>query len=135
MNRPIYLLDTHALIFWATATEMSPEFLDFLDEQDRLEHLLVSSISFWEIALLTQKGKLTFSNLHQWKDELLKNTHLQLINPTVAEMIDATLLPPHHKDPFDRLLIVQAINHEAWLVSKDSTIAHYEVEIFWMSQT
>jgi len=131
MKQQFYLLDTHALIFWATATEMSPEFLNFLDEQDRLGHLLVSSISFWEIALLTQKGKLAFSDLHRWKDELLKNTYLQLIHPSVTEMIDATLLPVYHKDPFDRLLIAQANNHQAQLVSKDSAIAHYDVDVFW----
>jgi len=133
MSKTRYLLDTHAVILWVTQTEMSPEFLNFLDEQDRLGHLLISSLSFWEIALLTQKGKLAFSNVHQWKEELLKNTHLQLITPTATEMIDSTLLPPHHKDPFDRLLIVQANHHQAWLVSKDSMMKHYEVDIFWMS--
>jgi len=133
MNPTNYLLDTHALIFWATETEMSSEFLGFLDTQDQLKCLFVSSLSFWEIALLVQKGKLTFPNLHQWTDELFKNTQLQLIYPTIEEMINATLLPKYHKDPFDRLLITQANYHQAWLVSKDSIIPKYPVKIFWMS--
>ena len=84
------------------------------------------------MGLLTQKGKLAFTDVHAWKEELLKNTNLKLINPTVDEMIEATLLPNHHKDPFDRLLIIQANHHNALLVTKDSIIQQYAVPTFWM---
>jgi len=50
-----YLLDTHALIFWFSKENVSQEYIDFLDEQNELENLYVSSISFWETALLVKK--------------------------------------------------------------------------------
>ena len=75
---------------------------------------------------------MAFTDVNAWKEEILKNTNLKLINPTADEMIDATLLPKHHKDPFDRLLIVQANHHNANLVTRDSLISHYAVQTFWM---
>lgn len=132
MKDQYYLLDTHALILWNLKQGISQEFIQFLDYQDRLGGLLISAISFWEIALLTQKGKLALPDIHAWKEELFQNTNLKLINPTVEEMIDATLLPNHHKDPFDRLLIIQANYHNLLLVTKDSIIRNYAVQTFWM---
>ena len=132
MKENYYLFDTHAIIFWNLKEEMSKDFIQFLDNQDKQGHLLISSISFWEIALLTQKGKLAFTDVHAWKEEILKNTNIKVINPTADEMIDATLLPKHHKDPFDRLLIVQANHHNAILVTRDSLISNYAVQTFWM---
>jgi PIN domain nuclease of toxin-antitoxin system len=81
---------------------------------------------------LVKKGKVALNNIHAWKAELFKNTNLKLINPSVDEMIDATLLPNIHKDPFDRLLIIQANHHGALLVTKDLIIPQYDVQTFWM---
>jgi PIN domain nuclease of toxin-antitoxin system len=47
-------------------------------------------------------------------------------------MINSTLLPDHHKDPFDRLLVVQANQNSLLIVTKDKNIDKYEVETFWM---
>lgn len=71
-----YLLDTHALIFWSIKEDISADLVQFWDDQDQRGNLLVSSISFWEIALLVKKGKLQLSNIHEWKEEILKNTHV-----------------------------------------------------------
>ncbi len=132
MKKTAYLLDTHALIFWASRTDVSIEFITFFDKQEQHGSLYVSSITFWEIAFLVQKGKLSISDTHAWKDELLSNTSLHLINPSASEMIDSTLLPPHHKDPFDRLLIAQANSHNLILVTKDRIIPAYKVSCVWM---
>lgn len=132
MTQQSYLLDTHALIFWVESTEMSDDFIDFLDEQQRLGMLYASTISFWEVALLAKKGRIGVTDVHAWKDDLLNNTALQLIDPTATEMIDSVSLPDHHKDPFDRLLIAQARRHTMTLVTRDTEIANYDVSIFWM---
>ncbi len=132
MKRNYYLLDTHALIFWNNQFSMSNEFIKFLDKQNQIGTLYVSSISFWEIALLVKKQKLALSDIHAWKNELINNTNITIAEPTVSEMINSTLLPDHHKDPFDRLLIAQANQQEFFLVTQDQTIQKYKVKQFWM---
>lgn len=127
-----YLLDTHTLIFWAETTEISAEFIDFLDEQQALGRLFVSSISFWEAALLVKKGRIAVADVHAWKNDLLGNTNLQMIDPTADEMIESTALPDHHKDPFDRLLIAQALRRDMLLVTRDADIQQYAAPCFWM---
>ena len=127
-----FLLDTHALVFWINRENISQALLKFLDEQDSLELLMVSNISFWEIALLVQKGRLELNDIFTWKTEIFKNTHLKLITPSIDELIQSTQLPEYHKDPFDRVLITQTNWHNAKLVTKDSIIPKYDVETFWI---
>jgi PIN domain nuclease of toxin-antitoxin system len=125
-------LDTHALIFWSSKEWVSQNFLNFLDRQTAKGNVFVSSISFWETALLSKKKKIEINNIHEWKSGLLENTNIRIINPSASDMIDSTLLPDHHKDPFDRLLIVQASRHKAILVTKDTSILSYSVDTFWV---
>ena len=132
MKRESFLFDTHALIFWVNKTAVSKEFVDFFDKQEQQGTLYVSSITFWEIAFLVQKKRITIPDTRTWKDELLSNTNVHLINPSASEMIDSTLLPPHHKDPFDRLLITQANTRNLILVTQDRRINAYEVAQIWM---
>lgn len=132
MKKDSYLFDTHALIFWSNKELVSDDFIKFFDKQDQKGNIFVSSISFWEIALLVKKGKIEMKDTHGWKNEILSNTNIKLINPTSSEMIDSTLLPDHHKDPFDRLLIAQAHRNKLLLVTKDKKIQKYTVSTFWI---
>jgi len=127
-----YLFDTHALIFWNTGQGVSKEFVEYFDKQAKSGKVLVSSISFWEAALLSKKGRIAISNVEEWKSELSKNTDIRIIETTASEMIESVLLPDHHKDPFDRLLIVQTKRYDALLVSKDTKIRDYGIETFWL---
>ena len=79
-----------------------------------------------------RKGRISISDVHLWKNEILNNTNIRLIDPSVSEMIESTLLPDHHKDPFDRLLIAQANQNNLLLVTKDKYVQKYDVEIFWI---
>ncbi len=131
MKRKQYLFDTHALVFWYTRQSVSKEFIKYFDAQNNLGNLCISSISFWELALLTKKGKLQIEDVESWRIELLTSTNLVLLEPSSSEMIKSVLLPDFHKDPFDRLLIVQANNNNATLVTKDKNISKYSVPVFW----
>lgn len=132
MTTGSYLLDTHTLIFWVASTNISSDFIQFLDEQQNLGRLYVSTISFWETALLAKKGRIAVVDVHAWKNDILTNTNLQLLEPSATELIDSVALPDHHKDPFDRLLVAQANRRNMTLVTRDAELSEYEVSRFWM---
>lgn len=132
MKKNAYLFDTHALLFWNNREFVSEGFIAFFDDQAQKGHVYVSSISFWEIALLVKKGKISMSDVHAWKNEILSITDIRLVEPSASEMIYSTFLPDYHKDPFDRLLIAQANQNSLVLVTKDRDIQQYEVTVFWM---
>jgi PIN domain nuclease of toxin-antitoxin system len=127
-----YLLDTHALIFWVEREQISTEFIEFLDMQAKKGKIIISSASIWEIALLRKKGRLDIEDVHRWKDDIISHSQAKVIDPTTDDMIDSTLLPDHHKDPFDRLLIAQAVNNNVIFVTRDRNISRYSLETFWM---
>jgi PIN domain nuclease of toxin-antitoxin system len=127
-----YLLDTHALIFWVTGNRVTEKFMEFIDDRSRENLLLVSSITFWEIALLSQKGKIEISDVQGWRTELFQKTNLFEVDPDALTMMSSVQLPDIHKDPFDRLLIAQALSLKSVLVTKDQTIRKYPVETFWI---
>jgi PIN domain nuclease of toxin-antitoxin system len=128
-----YLLDTHALLFWVDGS-LGEEFVAFLDDQNQQGRLFVSDISFWEIALLVNKGRLELEivDVMAWAAEFLAVSGIRTLSPTMTEMIQSVALPPHHKDPFDRLLIAQAVNQQCVLVSRDTAVQAYDIEIFWL---
>ena len=132
MKKDAYLFDTHALVFWNYKVAVSEAFVKYFDRQAQHGTLYVSSVTFWEVAFLVKKERLAIPDIHAWKDELLNYTSIQLIRPSSSEMIDSTLLPDHHKDPFDRLLIAQAIQNDLILVTQDQRIQKYDVRHIWM---
>jgi PIN domain nuclease of toxin-antitoxin system len=131
VSQDSYLLDTHALIFWVDRS-LSADFLALLDNCNQNGRLFVSSISFWEIALLAQKGRVTIQNVHKWREEVISLSNIRLLDPTVTEMIDSVLLAQHHTDPFDRLLIAQAAARNLTIVSRDRVMQNYAVTLFWL---
>jgi PIN domain nuclease of toxin-antitoxin system len=120
-----FLLDTHAVL-WAIA---DPDRLS-ADARARMEApsstVLVSAASAWEIGIKRALGKLDFEGaLH---------THLPRLRfqPLPISLAHATLagdLPMVHRDPFDRLLVAQAMLEGATLISRDAALAAYDVEV------
>lgn len=82
--------------------------------------------------MLAKKGRIEVTDVHAWKNDILANTNLQLLEPSATEMIDAVTLPDHHRDPFDRLLIAQANRRNMTLVTRDAELSEYGVACFWM---
>ena len=126
-----FLLDTHAVIHWQLGTAMPPALSDDLDVASRSGLVLVSAAAFWEIALLARKGRLEIDDVTSWKNELLAATGAQLAAPHVDDMIASVALPPHHRDPFDRLFVAQARSLRAVLVSRDAVFKTYDVATRW----
>jgi PIN domain nuclease of toxin-antitoxin system len=118
------LLDTH-IALWAITGDAT------LDEEflDRLRHdpdIFLSPVSLSEITIKQATGKLTGpADLA----EQVRDMGFRELPVTYAHAIAAGRLPPHHRDPFDRMLVAQAAVEGLTLVSRDESIARYDVDI------
>jgi len=121
------LPDTHTVLWWAhEPSRLSPTANDLL--RDRRNEVLLSAAVAWEIAIKTALGKLAARP--RLVAELLSRGGVELAI-TVAHADAAGALPLHHRDPFDRMLIAQAIAEGAALVSADPAMRAYEVPVVW----
>jgi PIN domain nuclease of toxin-antitoxin system len=125
----IYLLDTHYLL-WAIADpgKISRNIKGIIT--DPAHRILVSTISFWEAALKSSLGKLDMSG---FSPEDLPDTCLEMgFEILQLSSHDCSsyhnLKAVHHKDPFDRMLIWQAIRHNYILISVDNNVKKYKSE-------
>jgi PIN domain nuclease of toxin-antitoxin system len=117
------LLDTHVLIW---ALENNPALsADAKENIIRPENLVfVSAVSVWEIAIKKRLGRLTVPDNLQEEIQIHRFTPLA-VNYDHAEL--AGELPPIHKDPFDRMLIAQAVTEKLTLITRDEQIRRYDV--------
>jgi PIN domain nuclease of toxin-antitoxin system len=118
------LLDTH-IALWAITGDVALE----EDLLDRLRHdpdVFLSPISLWEITIKQATGKLAGpADLA----ERVRDMGFRELLVTNAHAIAAGRLPAHHRDPFDRMLVAQATVEGLTLVSRDESIARYDVDI------
>ena len=119
------LLDTHTLIWWlAKNPTLSNTAKDAIANPDNI--VFVSAASAWEMAIKKSLGKL------QAPDDLKQQLEKNRFAPLAID-IDRGLaikqLPHHHKDPFDRILIAQAIHERLTIVSRDRIFNSYDVAI------
>lgn len=126
----MYLLDTHIIVWLAR----EPHKLD-----ERIKALLLqksaciyfSAVSLWEIAIKNALGKKDFNiDVELLYQQLIENQYLEL--PVLSKhCYPIKNLPLHHKDPFDRMLIAQAISENLTLITEDHYILQYpHVKIF-----
>ena len=118
-----FLLDTHALLWWLA----EPQRLDGRTYEaiaNTFNEVFISSISGWEIALKRALGKL------QAPDNLEASIKKQGFTPlplTFRHAEQAGALPPHHGDPFDRMLVAQAQIEGLIVITRDRHISRYDV--------
>jgi PIN domain nuclease of toxin-antitoxin system len=119
------LLDANAFIWaYARPTELSPAARRALN--DVANDRLVSIASLWEIAIKMSIGKLAFAeNLAQALDDIAA-TSLPI---TLVHVARVRSLPFHHRDPFDRMMIAQAIEEGMTIVTRDRRVAPYGVPV------
>ncbi|WP_166281765.1 type II toxin-antitoxin system VapC family toxin [Lyngbya confervoides] len=125
------LLDTHALIWWISSSEQLPQqVLDLLEDSDNPLFLSVASI--WEIQIKCQNGKLELGKpLAQLISNQQANNGLAILLIEPAHVYALQGLPDVHRDPFDRIMIAQAIMENLAFVSADRVLSGYPVRQVW----
>lgn len=121
------LLDTHALVWWITDDRrLGRRARAAIGEGD----VLVSVVSLWEIEIKRGLGRID-ADTKAILDEVSRTEgfHLLEVGPShIASLVD---LPPLHRDPFDRMLVAQALREDVALLSRDRGLRRYPIEVVW----
>ncbi|MDH3656191.1 MAG: type II toxin-antitoxin system VapC family toxin [Myxococcales bacterium] len=125
------LLDTHAIVWWATGDQrLSRRARVAIADPDT--EVFISIASAWEIQTNATLQKLT---LHESVGALYRtliiDQNFRMIGIELNDIDHLSTLPPHHRDPFDRLLVAQALRGNFTLVTKDSIVSSYGAPTLW----
>lgn len=118
------LLDTHALLWWLNDDEKLGDHARGLIG-DPENDVLVSAVSLWEITVKLRIGKLD-ADIEEIL-AILPSQGFDRLDITDAHLIALRALPLHHRDPFDHLLMAQAMAEGAHFVSQDQNVALYGI--------
>jgi len=127
MNR--LLLDTHALIWFVSNDTNLP--VSTRDKIESAEDVFLSIASLWEMAIKLNIGKLPLQGNFEDIEPQLIAAGITILPVTFADTVQFRYLPLHHRDPFDRILVAQAINHSLVLVSRDVAFDAYDLQRLW----
>jgi PIN domain nuclease of toxin-antitoxin system len=120
------LLDTHVLLWWFSQSLTLKGNVRALIA-DPATPIFVSSASFWEAAIKRAKGRLTFDGA-ELVGAVVQNG-LRQLPITTAHALAAGDLPRHHDDPFDRMLVAQALAEGLTLITRDARLRAYQVAV------
>lgn len=126
-----YLVDSHALV-WSILDDhrLSTQARRIFRRPPGTLH--VSMISFWELSIKITIGKLRTlgSSIAYFQDEC-QEYGIEVLPLRMEHILRSETLPLHHRDPFDRLIIAQAIEENLVLLTDDTNIRRYPVKTIW----
>ncbi|GAB1542860.1 type II toxin-antitoxin system VapC family toxin [Scytonema sp. NUACC21] len=125
------LLDTHAFIWWVTDdTRLSSTARSIIIDPGNV--LFLSAASAWEIVIKVRLGKLTLPDVpERYIPSRLEINRFESLAIQMVHALQVTNLPDLHRDPFDRILIAQSQVEKAPIITADSQIAQYPVNVIW----
>jgi PIN domain nuclease of toxin-antitoxin system len=124
------LLDTHAFLWFIDDSPALSSRAKLLLEAEN--ELFLSVGGLWEIAIKLRLGKLTVAMpTESLMTEHLTANNIEILPISVPHLIQITTLPLHHRDPFDRLIIAQALVERMPVVSADPAFDAYSIERLW----
>jgi PIN domain nuclease of toxin-antitoxin system len=123
------LADTHVLL-WALLRPAELQARAGRALRSPANDVLVSAASFWEIAIKAAVGKLRLpGEPAEWLPAAVERTGFALLDVTGPHGLAAGALPAHHRDPFDRMIIAQALSEGLVVVTRDARFAAYGVSV------
>lgn len=126
-----YLLDTHTFLWFIENNKNLPDSTRSLIQTTQ-DNVYVSIVTPWEIAIKTSIGKLALSKPIEalFPSEMTINSFI-LLPISYSHSIELVNLPFHHNDPFDRMLIAQAMNESLSIISRDASFDDYGIHRIW----
>jgi PIN domain nuclease of toxin-antitoxin system len=126
-----YLLDTHVFLWWvADDKRLSGPARDILGSTEN--ELVFSVASSWEMAIKSRLGRLTVKDgLESFLTKHIELNAMTILPVDLRHTFQLNNLPLHHRDPFDRILIAQALASDLTLVTGDRLIRQYDVPVVW----
>ena len=126
-----YLLDTHTFLWFIENNKNLPDSTRSLIQTTQ-DNVYVSIVTPWEIAIKTSIGKLSLSKPIEALFPLEMTTNSFILLPiSYSHSIELVKLPFHHNDPFDRMLIAQAMNESLSIISRDASFDDYGIHRIW----
>jgi PIN domain nuclease of toxin-antitoxin system len=125
------LIDSHAIVWWMTDDpRLSPTARRGLGSPQHERFLSLASL--WELSLKVAAGRLqgigaTIDNLRQ----ACAKQSIQILPITYEHIVRVESLPPHHADPFDRLLVAQALEESLTILTADRALSRYPAPVLW----
>lgn len=126
----MYLLDTHALLYFLyDSTKLSKKASDIIYQDNEKIH--VSIASFWEIAIKSSIGKLVTKSSISKIAQTCEKEQFEILSIKPLHLDNIRQLPRIHGDPFDRLIISQAMTENLVIITKDGMIPQYDIKTIW----
>ena len=123
-----YLIDTHTFLWFNEGSaDLSNTAKQLIIDKDN--EIFISIASLWEISIKTSLNKLTITGSYELIIEDVTENDMELLPINFAHTVIQNKLPFHHRDPFDRIIISQAIAENMMLISKDSLFDPYLVNL------
>ena len=125
------ILDTHTFLWWNTddpqLSEVARQFIS-----DGENELFLSAASTWEIAIKSARGRLVLpENPGEYVANRMAIYHIQALPILISHTLRIYDLPDIHHDPFDRLLIAQSQMEDLPIVTGDTMISRYDINVIW----
>ena len=124
------LLDTHTLIWYINGDPELPQTAITAIEGENTINF-VSIASLWEMAIKISLGKLELKTPFGQIGRQMDENGFELLPITFEDVLTLSALPFHHRDPFDRIIIVQSFNNGLTLISKDKSFDLYQAKVLW----
>ncbi|MBK8911632.1 MAG: type II toxin-antitoxin system VapC family toxin [Chlorobi bacterium] len=127
-----YLIDTHTFIWMLNGNQELIGASAIAALLDSESVLLLSQASIWEMAIKLSTGKLRFAvPLHVLIETQTAALGVSVLPISTSALCALESLPLHHRDPFDRLLAIQALHHQLIFLSRDTVFDSYGVQRQW----
>jgi PIN domain nuclease of toxin-antitoxin system len=124
----MYLLDTHALIWSISAPEKLSRKARRIVESGAVK---ASVVSYWELILKRSSPRALVTEPVTWWEQFVNRSAVEVLPLRVAHITELDGLTQLHRDPFDRVLLAQAIAENLSLLSRDSELGRYGAKVVW----